>query len=137
MQVTEDIVRDLLPVYFSDECSQDTRKLVDEYIHANPAFGKEAESFKRGLLARPIPAGPGKNAEMQSLRKTKRMLRVRGTIMGLAIFFTLAPFSVYRMGSGGTHWLFLDSPAEASIYGLVGIALWVTYFVMRRRARVL
>ena len=137
MQVTEDIIRDLLPVYFSDECSQDTRKLVDGYLRANPGLEKEAEAFRRGLLARPVPAGPAKSAEMETLKKAKRALRLRGTIMGLAIFFTLAPFSVYRMGSGGTHWLFLDSPAEASIYGLVGIALWAAYFIMRRRARVL
>jgi hypothetical protein len=42
MSVTRDVVTDLLPVYFSGEASEDTRRLVEEYFRGTPEFERVA-----------------------------------------------------------------------------------------------
>jgi len=42
MNVTRDVMTDLLPVYFSGEASEDTKRLVEEYFRANPDFERIA-----------------------------------------------------------------------------------------------
>ena len=36
MEVTKDVILDLLPLYSADEASADTRALVEEYLAAHP-----------------------------------------------------------------------------------------------------
>ena len=38
MSVTRDVIRDLLPAYFSDEATEDTRRLVDDFFRQDPEF---------------------------------------------------------------------------------------------------
>ena len=44
MNITQEVVTDLLPVYFSDEASSDTKSLVEEYFRENPDFERMARS---------------------------------------------------------------------------------------------
>jgi len=136
MNITKDIIADLLPTYYSGECSHDTKSLVEEYLKANPDFERQAKYISRDPLQGPIPQRLAKKDEMRSLEKTKKLLRLRSSIMALAIFFSIAPFSFFNV-DGRTHWMLLESPVDASFYGAVGICMWVVYFVMRQRMRVL
>ena len=52
MNVTKDIISDLIPLYAANECSADTRALVEEYLRGNP---KEAEELQR-IMSTPIPS---------------------------------------------------------------------------------
>jgi hypothetical protein len=56
-------------------------------------------------------------------------------VMGFAIFFSLAPFSVSHI-NGQTHWLLLDLPFMAVLYALAGAGLWLAYAAMKRRSRI-
>ncbi len=134
MEITRNVIADLLPLYDSKECSPDTKQLVEDFLKADPGFAKQVQS------KRPYPSFAvehlRKSDEMKALRKAKKVLRIQGSIMALAIFFSLAPFSVFRF-EGNTHWLLLESPLAAGTYGGIGICLWIVYFVVRRRKRVL
>ena len=44
MNITQGVVNDLLPVYFSGEASNDTRSLVEDYFRENPEFERMARS---------------------------------------------------------------------------------------------
>ncbi len=136
MNISKDIITDLLPIYYSGECSQDTKSLVEEYLRGNPDFERQARNLSQNPLPEHIPQRLGKNDEIRSLAKAKRSLRLRGSVMALAIFFSLAPFSVFHV-DGKTHWLLLESPLSACLYGGVGVCLWVAYFVMRRKTKIL
>jgi NhaP-type Na+/H+ or K+/H+ antiporter len=56
--------------------------------------------------------------------------------MALAIFFSVAPFSVAHV-AGQTHWLLLESPMAALGYGSVGAVIWAAYYWVRRRSQTL
>jgi hypothetical protein len=134
MNITQDVINDLLPLYFSDECSDDTRAIVDEYQKAHPEFAEEMKKIS-AIPQRPaIPTTRIQGNEMESLQRTKRLIRRRSFFMAFAIFCSLVPFSVLYTG-GKTYWLFAEAPASAAFYAAFGIAFWTGYFVTKRKTR--
>ena len=92
MKITADVINDLLPLYSSGECSEDTKQLVGEFLKANPnTFPPTTRTEK--LFPAAVPGNLSANDELQSLARTRRRLKMRSSVMGLAIFFSVAPFS--------------------------------------------
>ena len=135
MNITKNVINDLFPLYAANECSPDTRALVDEYLKSNP---QQAQELKRvmntPMLGTPLPAAS--LDEARSLRETRRRLRRRSWVLGFAIFFSLAPFSFFA-GSNQTWWMLRDAPKSALAYGAVAILGWIVYAIQRSRSRAL
>ena len=133
MNVTKEIINDLIPLYVANECSADTRALVEEYLQQNP---RQAEELRR-VMATAVPeAGPPAESldEVRSFREARRRLRRRAWLMAFAIFFSLSPFSFFSTG-GRTWWLLRDAPASALVYAALGVVFWMIYAVERFRSR--
>ena len=131
MNITTEVITDLLPVYFAKECSQDTKLLVEEFFKANPEFERQASEF-RSPFPNTIPQGLDKEDAIKLLGKIRWLLRVRSYIMAFAILCSLAPFS-FACTQGKFYWLYASSPNTAIIYGVVALALWVLYAVIKRK----
>ena len=132
MNITKNIISDLLPLYMANECSPDTRALVDEYLRTNP---EDAAQLRRimHVVGGPAPTPLAGLEETRALREARRRLRRRSWWLAFAIFFSLAPFSFSHIGD--QHWWMLrDSPKSALVYGLVGVLCWVGYVWERRRS---
>ena len=134
MKITKDIIRDLFPLYVANECSPDTRALVEEYFRSHPA---EVEALQR-VLSTSLPSAPPAAAldEARSFREARRRLRRRSWLLGLAICFSLAPFSFFA-NDEKTWWLFRESPKGALVYGALGLLFWLAYALERLRSRAL
>ena len=133
MNVTKNVIADLFPLYAENECSPDTRVLVDEYLRNHP---QDAEELRQ-IMSSPVPGSvpPAKGLEeMDSLRTARRLVRRRSWLLGLAIFFSIAPFSVLYTG-GKAYWLFLESPKSAAVYATLAVASWITYAITRNRSQ--
>jgi hypothetical protein len=133
MNVTKNIINDLIPLYAANECSADTRALVNEYLQQNP---QQAEELRR-IMRTPFPGATPSAAvldEVSAFREARRRLRRRSWLMGFAIFFSLVPFS-FVSTSGRTWWLLRDATGSALVYGGMGVALWIIYAVERGRSR--
>ena len=133
MNVTKDVINDLIPLYAAKECSADSRALVEEYLQQNP---QQAEELRR-IMETPVPAAvPSVQSldEVRSFREARRRLRRRSWLMAFAIFFSLAPFSFFWTG-GRMWWLMRDAPASAIVYAALGAVLWIIYAVERSRSR--
>ncbi len=133
MNVTKEIINDLMPLYIAEECSADTRALVEEYLQRNP---QQAEELRR-IMETSIPqaATSVKSLdEVRSFREARRRLRRRSWLMALAVFFSLAPFSFFST-SERTWWLLRDAPASAAVYAALGVLFWIIYGVERSRSR--
>lgn len=133
MNVTKNVIRDLFPLYVANECSVESRDLVDEYLRKNPALADEL----RRIMNTPIPTvAPPSGAfdEVRSLREARRRVRRQSWLMGLAIFFSLVPFSFLSTGER-TYWLLTEYPRTALIYGAVGIGCWLAYAIQRRNSK--
>jgi hypothetical protein len=132
MNVTKNIITDLLPLYYAEECSDDTKLLVEEYLQKNPELKQQAKNFSQHPLPNHIPLSLNKEDEMKSLVKTRRLLKWRSSVMALAIFFSIAPFSFCYV-DGKFHSMIAESPTSALIYGGIGICSWIAYFIVKRR----
>ena len=93
MNVTRDVITDLLPLYLSGEASPDTKALVEEFLRHDPELARIAQEgrIEKGLGLPREAASPDR--ELQALSCTRGLLRRRGWLLALAIFFTTLPLS--------------------------------------------
>ena len=133
MNITKNIIADLFPLYLEKECSSDTRALVEEYFQRNPQDAQELHRIASTSLPGVVPLAKDLD-ETRSLRDARRAVRRRSWLLAVAIFFSLAPFSVLHTGEK-TYWLLKESPGTALVYGALALACWIAWAVMRNRSR--
>ncbi len=133
MNVTTNVIHDLLPAYVAGEASADTVALVEEFLQHDPGLARTIQV----LRANPIPEvrqalQPAR--EKQILNATRQLLWWRGTLMGIALFLTLVPLS-FGFGPEGITWTFLQKapPVETALVCLGALACWSGFFYIRRR----
>ena len=134
MNITSEVITDLLPLYFSGECSADSKALVDDYFTSHPKFAEQAKRIAHNPVPVAIPHPLTDRDEMSALKRTRRRIKRRSYLMGFAIFCSLAPFS-FIYTNGKFYWLMSESPTSAVVYLILGAALWVGYFVSKYRSR--
>jgi anti-sigma factor RsiW len=132
MNVTPNVVKDLLTVYLAGEAHADTRELVEEWLRDNPDVARQVERARRTTL--PAVAMPPPTAEKQALDRTRRRWRIRWIVLGTAVYFTTLPVSVTFSRSGFQGFL-IDSWPERIVVLVVAAALWATYAVLSYRWR--
>ncbi|HKV49524.1 MAG TPA: hypothetical protein VJN69_15630 [Candidatus Acidoferrales bacterium] len=133
MNITREVVTDLLPIYFSGEASGDTKVLVEDYFRHDPDFERVARAAAKPLetlrAAAPIAAGAEK--EKRDLERIFLGLRRRQWLFGLALFLTLVPLSYYLTGALTVR----DAVWDAAFDWSLAAALWFVYFArLSRRA---
>jgi anti-sigma factor RsiW len=132
MNITRDIVKDLLTVYLAGEASADTRALVEEWLREDPELARQVEVAQRGDL--PAVAVPAPSVEVRALDRTRRHFRLRAVVLGAAIYFTTLPLSV-TFGSSGFQGLLLHDWLGRGLALAVAGVLWWTYLHLSRRLR--
>jgi anti-sigma factor RsiW len=128
MNITRDIVIDLLPVYESGDASADTRMLVDEFLKQDAEFARilRAARTTPAAAAKPAPA-PLAEAERTAVTRTRKALRRKSWTLALAIFFTLLPLTFSFSGGELTFWMLRDEP-RSRLFFLSAAWLWWHYF---------
>jgi anti-sigma factor RsiW len=135
MNVTREIVKDLLPLYMGGEASPDTGRLVEAFLREDPELAALAEALK-GETAAPLRSGTAAGAELRALNRTKALLSRRTWLLAFALFFTGLPLSFVADSSGVKFFLLRDAPVAGSASLAVAAALWIVYAVTVRRLRV-
>lgn len=133
MNITKNIIADLFPLYLEKECSPETHALVEEYLQRNPQDADELRRVASTSLPGRAPSAKDLD-ETRSLREARRVVRRRSWVLGFAIFFSLAPFSIVYTGEK-TYWLLRDAPGTALVYGALAVACWIAWTVLRNRSR--
>ncbi len=133
MNINKDVINDLLPLYFSEDCSAGTKELVEEYLKSNPDFEKQVKRLNQNPMLKDIPQSLEKADEMKSLLKARRLLKARGIFMGFAIFFSLVPFS-FISSDEHSFFMLLDAPLSALFFAICSIPLWIGYFIVKRKS---
>ncbi|HEX2457170.1 MAG TPA: hypothetical protein VHI99_25955 [Vicinamibacterales bacterium] len=134
MNISRDVVKDLIPVYLAGDASADTQALVESYLKTDPELARDVTAARGTSLGLPATRPP--TAEKQTLDATRQLIKSRTSTLVVATIFTVLPLTFAFHGTTITFLLIRDAP-------IIGIAWWVTAAIMwiwhariRRRLRV-
>jgi len=99
MKITCEIIKDLLPLYYDEVCSEDSKKLVEEHLDVCADCRKELE-YMSGELTHNVEIE--KEKIMQSFSRTIKRIKVEHIIIGIliaALFFSGHSFVKYQKES--------------------------------------
>src|SRR5690242_17979728 len=140
MNITRDVVTDLLPIYFSGEASGDTKILVEDYFRQDADFERIARSAATPLetlrTATPIAANPEK--EKRDLESVRWSLRRRQWLFAGSLFLTLFPLSFFFTFTHGqlVSLTVRDALWNAAFHWSLAAVLWFPNFARLRRRTV-
>lgn len=139
MNVTREVILDLLPVYLAGEASPATRALIEEYMEQDKDLAQRIHVQWVDNLAKIKPAALPPDLELRSLRRTRAMIGWQKWLFGLGICFTaIALTSQISFRDGGIkdfHFLMRDFPSQFGSFAVLAIACWSGYYAIRRRLR--
>ena len=72
MEITRNVILDLLPLYLANEVSADTRALVEKYLETDPELANVAKKLAPMEKPRDIPAPLSQDDQMIAYRKARR-----------------------------------------------------------------
>jgi anti-sigma factor RsiW len=136
MDVTRDVIVDLLPLYLAGEASPGTRLLVTDYLSRDPELAEQVrrQRHDEGAVG---PAAPSVDLEMQTLRRVRRAIALRHWLFGLAWFFTALSLGIQvtftSAGVQRIRFLLFDYPQLVGPLVAAAFGCWIAYSVVRRR----
>ncbi len=117
MNISKNVIRDLLPVYVAGEASVETRALVDVALAEDEEL--RAEVGELGTMPPlPNPATPP-DLGVAALKHTQRLLRQRTFLVGFSYFFTMLTFAVVQRPGGVPFKLAATACVAAGIGGWI------------------
>jgi hypothetical protein len=132
MTVTRDVILDLLPLYFAGQVSNDTKTLVDEFLHTDPDFARMSKRFDTLLKDRSTPDQDA--GERRAFEKTRMLLKYRNQTIGMAVAYSLLPFA-FMFQNGQVTWILMrDKPTVAAAFAVTALGCWVAAWLINRRA---
>lgn len=131
MQVSANVIKDLLPLYQEGALSEDSRQLVQRALEEDASL-REFAALLQGITANNRPDYRATDDALATLAKTQRLLARQRWLQGFAIFCSLAPLS-FVVQEGDLRFLLLrDSPLSAALLWALATALWAAYWRSRR-----
>ena len=95
MEITRNVILDLLPLYLAEEVSEDTRRLVEGYLKTDPELAEKAESAREMELPGEIPVPLTKEDQMEAYEEAKKQLFWKVLIAGAVISAIVIAFLAF------------------------------------------
>lgn len=139
MKITQNVIMDLLPIYFSGEATPDTKDLIEDFLRENPEVSAGVEQQRREFSGQcrlfESAGAPSADHELRTLARTRSLMERQKWLMACALMLSAFPFSFTFGGSHLTFVLTRDQPLLAALLWCGAAILWLQYFFMRRRLR--
>ena len=85
MEITRNVIIDLLPLYIEEEASDDTKKLVKEYLEKDPELAEMAKETADMKLPDDAPVPLTKEDKMDAYKEAKRLMNIRTILLAVII----------------------------------------------------
>ena len=95
MEVTRDVILDLLPLYLANETSADTRALVSKYLETDRELADIASKSPTTELPGDIPIPLTKEDKMEAYKEAKRLMFLRTVILAAIISSSIIVLMVF------------------------------------------
>lgn len=135
MQLSDDVMNDLLTVYLAGDASAETRALVEARAARDPAFAERIRAASEAGVPETAGATPPRDRHLAALARTREFLRLRSLFTAAGILFTLLPL-VFTFGRDGVEFLVLGRhPGLVWAFWSLAAASWAATWVMHRSVR--
>ncbi len=145
MNVTPDVINDLLPLYEAGDASPDSCALVQEFLRQNPDYATQLKERNEGarqmlnstIVSPSINLPP--NHEKETLLRTKKLIQKRSYLLAMSVMFTAIPLAstvqaIGEHGFSGTSFLGRDAVANGLFWFLALIG-WSVFFMANRELK--
>ena len=124
-KIPQHVILDLLPLYFADEVSAETRDLIEAYLKTDPQLARLAEQAKQAPSLQEIPAPLNKETEMKAYKKGKKLMIEHLVFLAAAVSSSIMIVPGYKE--------YREYPV--AIYMMVGVTLifWLAFFWVNRK----
>jgi anti-sigma factor RsiW len=97
MNITRNVILDLLPLYVADEVSADTRALIEKYLETDPELANVAKQLSAMEKPKEIPVPISQDDKMIAYRKARRRNLIYTLIVAgvLSIFLMITLFAFF------------------------------------------
>ena len=120
MDITCDIIRDLLPLYAEDMVSEDSKRLVDDHLCECDECTKELAVLKK---PRRVPA----ETDVTALKRVEETIRKRKVLTVLAVMLTVTALIVTALTYLMTPYLLTKTEAIENVWVTEDGALAIDY----------
>ena len=96
-KITCDIVRDLMPLYVDDVCSDDSRKLIEDHINHCSKCQNELAAMKDPIECPPLSEVGDSKTPFSKIRKKVR-IKMIAAIISTAFLVMTAMFAIQEVG---------------------------------------
>lgn len=138
MEVTRNVILDLLPVYLMGEASPDTRALVEDYLQRDPELAARVRANASDTLHRLGAAVPplAPELELRSMVRTRRVLVWMRWLFALGCIFASLTLSFHFSYENGrvvdAGLLLARQPLLLALCIAAAAGCWYAYFTLRR-----
>jgi len=85
MTITRKVIVDLLPLYAANELSEDSRRIVEDFLKTDPELAELVKKMAANGLKGTPPAPSSREAELRAFVQTKRIMLFRTVVWVLAV----------------------------------------------------
>ena len=89
MEITRNVILDLLPLYVADEVSADTRAMVEAYLANDAELAELARQMETIEVPKNIPIPLTKEDKMEAYEEAKHKLLMRTVIVAAVLAFAV------------------------------------------------
>jgi hypothetical protein len=133
IHLDEDVILDLLPLYFAGEASEASRRIIDAYFAAHPEF---ADTMRAAQANSPlVPGAASPNSGHAAITTVKKQLKWRAALIAIAIFCSISPFTFVYDGRRLVYFAWRDAPTTAAVYASVAALAWIALWLSVRRTK--
>lgn len=134
MNISRNVVKDLIPVYLAGDASAETQALVESFLKTDPELAGDVTAARASSLGLPATRPP--TAEKQTLDATRQLLKSRTSTLVVATIFTVLPLTFAFRGTTVTFFLIRDAPVIGIAWWVTAVVMWIWHWTIRRRLRV-
>jgi predicted anti-sigma-YlaC factor YlaD len=141
MRITWNVISDLLPGYLANEASEDTVRLIEEFLAENPQYRQIVDRERADLasdentLRRAARHELPPDHEMATLAQARARMERKSWLLALALMMTIFPLSFEVQGGRLTFLMIRDAPPLGMLCWLAAIVFWALYLRTRRGLR--
>ena len=133
MKITREVIYDLLPGYFAEEVSADTRALIDEFLETDPEFARMTTRFRRLFDERASGTGDV-TPERERFKRVRSLAEARQISAAFALAYTLAALFPLALDLFNRQAFRPGSLVLSTVFGAIAVGSTITWISARLRS---